>query len=340
MRIIVIGGTGFIGRHVVRHLVDLGHDVAVFHRGGREPDLPIHVRHLHGNRERFAAYLREFRQFAPDVVLLMALPQGNDHTAKDFVTSFKGIARRSVVTTSRDVYRAFNRLHRLELGPPDPVPLTEQSPLREKLYPYRTLVKDPAWHDYDDILVEHVVLGAPDIPATVLRLPVVYGPEDQHFHRTFPYLRRMDDGRPAILLDTERAQHRDSRVYVEDAAWAVALAATDERAKGRIYNVAPTRTLTEIEWVKSIARAAAWQGQVVVLPRERLPKHLVRDLDFRHDLALSSERIRDELGYSERIPFEIGLQKTLEWQRANLPNNHPSLFDYEAEDAALKAIGI
>lgn len=212
--------------------------------------------------------------------------------------------------------------------------------MRKKLFPYRTLVKDPAWHDYDDIAVERVVMSQPDLPATVLRLPVVYGPEDYYFHRVFPYLRRMDDGRPAILLDTERASHRDSRVYVEDAAWAIALAATDERAKGRIYNIAPTRTLTEVEWVEAIARAAAWHGKVVRLPRERLPKHLIRDLDYRHDLSLSSERIRNELAYSERIPFEIGLQKTVEWQRANPPAVQPDVFDYEAEDAVLQAIGI
>lgn len=340
MRVIVIGGTGFIGRHVVRYLVEIGHDVAVFHRGGREPDLPIQVRHLHGDRERFAAHLPEFRQFAPDVVILMVLPQGNDRTAEDFVTMFRGIAQRSVVTTSRDVYRAFNRLYRLEPGPPDPVPLTEKSPLRETLYPYRTLVKDPAWHDYDDIPVERVVMSEPDLPATVLRIPVVYGPEDHYFHRTFPYLKRMDDGRPAILLDAERASWRDSRVYVEDVAWAIALAAMNERAKGRIYNVAPPRTLTEAEWIEAIGRAAGWRGKIVPVPRDRLPKYLVRDLDFHNDLALSSERIRIELGYSEQVPFEIGMRKTVEWQRAHPSEVQPGLFDYEAEDAALKAMGI
>ena len=316
----------------------MGHDVAVFHRGGREPDLPGQVRHLHGDRENLAAHLPELRQFAPHVVILMVLPQGNDRTAREFVTAFTGIAQRSVVTTSRDVYRAFNRLHKVEAGPPESGPLTEDSPLREKLYPYRTRVKDPAWRDYDDIPVEHAVMSEPALPATVLRVPVVYGPEDRYFHRTFPYLKRMDDRRPHILLDADQVNFRDSRVCVEDAAWAIALAATHERAMGRIYNVAPRRTLSEAEWIDTIGRVAGWHGKIVPVPRERLPHHLVRDLDFRHDLVLSGERIRYELGYSEQIPFEIGIQKTVEWQRANPPDVLPEMFDYAAEDAVVKGM--
>lgn len=335
MRVLVLGGTGFIGRHVVGHLVKMGHDVAVFHRGGGEADLPAQVRHLHGDRENLAAHLPEFRQCAAHVVILMVLPQGNDRTARAFMATFTGIAQRSVVTTSRDVYRAFNRLHRLEVGPPDHGPLTEGSPLREKLYPYRTRVKDAAWHDYDDILVERAVMSESAFPATVLRLPVIYGPEDRYFHRTFPYLKRMDDRRPLILLDADQVDFRDSRVYVEDAAWAIALAATHERARGRIYNVAPLRTLSEAEWIESIGGVAGWQGEIVPLPRGKLPLHLVRDLDFRHDLVLSGERIRNELGYSEQVPIERGLQRTVTWQRANPPDVPPGMFDYAAEDAVL-----
>ena len=40
MRVLVIGGTGFIGPYVVRRLVAQGHDVAVFHRGRTQADLP------------------------------------------------------------------------------------------------------------------------------------------------------------------------------------------------------------------------------------------------------------------------------------------------------------
>jgi nucleoside-diphosphate-sugar epimerase len=339
VRILVVGGTGFIGKHVTRYLGTMGHDVGVFHRGSREGGLPEGIVHIHGTYPDYRSHDRAFREFAPDVVVQMVLPQGNDRTAGEFTKAFRGIAGRSVVTSSRDVYRAFSRLHRLEQGPPDPTPLVEASPLRERLFPYREISDDPAWHDYDDILVERTVMAEPSLPGTILRIPVVYGPGDSNFHRTFPYLRRMDDGRPFILVDAQRSNWRDSRVYVEDVAWAIALAASDERAGGRIYNLAPSRTLTEQEWIEDIARVVGWAGEIATIPREKLPKHLARDLDFRNDLDLSSRRIRTELGYSEQVPFELGLRRTIEWQRGNEPGAGFRPFDYDAEDASYKASG-
>src|SRR5207245_5809173 len=125
--------------------------------------------------------------------------------ARSLGQTFTGIARRVVVASSVDVYRAYDVLRAKEPGPPDPVPLTEDSPLRGQIYPYRgeTLREpdDPArWlDDYDKILVERVVLGEPRLPGTVLRLPMVYGPGDYQ-HRIFAHPTRMDDRRPAILL--------------------------------------------------------------------------------------------------------------------------------------------
>ncbi|MCH8949376.1 MAG: NAD-dependent epimerase/dehydratase family protein, partial [Chloroflexi bacterium] len=71
MRVLVIGGTRFIGPRVVHRLCDMGHDVAVFHRGVTEADLPPRVQHLHGDRRELAAHAAAFRTFAPDVVLDM-----------------------------------------------------------------------------------------------------------------------------------------------------------------------------------------------------------------------------------------------------------------------------
>lgn len=78
--------------------------------------------------------------------------------------------------------------------------LVESSPLRERLYPYRGVsIPRPYginWDEYDKILVERVVLGNSDLPVTVLRLPMVFGPgaRDAAQRRFFPYLKRMDDG--------------------------------------------------------------------------------------------------------------------------------------------------
>src|SRR2546429_5130031 len=136
----------------------------------------------------------------------------------------------------------------LEMATPGPFPLTKTPPIGEKFFHKESRAADPRWPNSDDLLVERAVMNEPQFQATVIRLPVIYGPQDEYFHRTFPYLKRMDDGRRAILLDEAHADWRGSRVYVEDAAWALLLAAPDDPAAGHIYNVAPTPTLTEAEW--------------------------------------------------------------------------------------------
>ncbi|MFO7623757.1 MAG: hypothetical protein R6V73_05350 [Anaerolineales bacterium] len=46
------------------------------------------------------------------------------------ICSLRGIARRVVVISSLDVYRAYNRLLRIESGPPDPTPLARGAAAR------------------------------------------------------------------------------------------------------------------------------------------------------------------------------------------------------------------
>jgi len=89
MQVLIIGGTNFIGPHVVRYLLTMAHQVSVFHR------------------------------------------------------SNKGITQRLVVISSIDVYRAYGVLRRIESGPVESVPLTEDSPRRRQLYPFQHLSQRP-----------------------------------------------------------------------------------------------------------------------------------------------------------------------------------------------------
>lgn len=350
MKILVLGGTGFVGPHVVRGLVEAGHEVTLFNRGRSQAVPAADIARIHGDRAHLSVFAGAFRRLAPEVVLDMRPFTEGD--AREVKTAFRGIARRVVAVSSMDVYRAYGRLRGSEPGPPDPVPLTEDAPLRARLFPYRGTYRGTAppppraeddpdrWldHHYDKIPVERVVLGDPDLPGTVLRLPMVYGPRDEQ-HRLFPYLKRMDDRRPAIVLGETQARFRGSRGYVENVGAAIALAVADDRAAGRVYNVGDADPPTEANWARAIGRGAGWDGQLVVVPDDRLADHLRPKGNLEQHLVADTTRLRQELGYAEPVSEAEGFRRAVEWERANPPDEIDAAgFDYAAEDAVLAAL--
>jgi nucleoside-diphosphate-sugar epimerase len=135
MKVIIVGGTSFIGPPLVRRLVALGHHVAVFHRGKTQAPLPSSVEQILGDRIALGTHTDQFRRFGPDVVVdMIALTEAD---ARGLVAAFRGLAQRSVVISSADVYRAYGRFIKLEPGLVEPTPLVEDAPLRQALFPYR-----------------------------------------------------------------------------------------------------------------------------------------------------------------------------------------------------------
>jgi NAD dependent epimerase/dehydratase family enzyme len=96
MRVLIIGGTGFIGPWVVRHLVQQGHTVAVFHRGQTAADLPATLSHIYGERQNLSAFAGEFQRFGPDVAVDM-FPY-TEEEARLVMETFRGIAQRMLPT--------------------------------------------------------------------------------------------------------------------------------------------------------------------------------------------------------------------------------------------------
>jgi nucleoside-diphosphate-sugar epimerase len=337
MRVVVIGGTNFIGPYVVATLHRLGHEITVYHRGQHEPELPRSVRHIHSPLAGIPVldFPSEISAPAPDVVLHM-FPVGADD-ARAAMARFAGVARRMVALSSGDVYRAYGRLLGTEPGPAEPVPLDENAPLRETLYPYRHTAAGPAdWtFHYEKILAERAVMGHPSLQGTVLRLPAVYGPGDP-YRRLRPYIKRMNDRRPAILLESAQARWRWTHGYVENVAQAIALAVVDDRGAGRIYNVGEAETPTVADRVRRIGGLARWEGEIVSIESGRLPPHLRAPYEPRQDLVVDTSRLRDELGFTEVHSMDEGLRRTIEWEYANSPTTgDPGFAEYAAEDATM-----
>jgi len=335
MKILVIGGSGFIGPPLVRQLNSQGHQLTVLHRGHARPDLPDGVQRIHGDRNRLPELRDTIARLSPEVVVDLVLSSGGQ--AQQLMDTLRGIAGRVVALSSIDVYRAFAIVNGIDTGPLQPVPLTEDSELRTvpPYPPERTkMLHDVfSWVDekYDKIPVEKAVMSLPDLPGTVLRLPMVYGPCDP-LHRFFAYLKRMDDGRPRIVFSKDYAAWRTPRGYVENVAAAIALAATSERAAGRTYIIAEQPAYSELEWAKKMAEQAGWRGEFVVLPRDQAPEHLRFPGNAAQHGDASSARIRQELGFRDPVALEEAIRRTIAWERANPPAQIPDLH-YEAEDA-------
>jgi nucleoside-diphosphate-sugar epimerase len=183
------------------------------------------------------------------------------------------------------VYRVYGVFTGIENGPVEEGSLTESSPLRSVLYPYRKQAQSPNdWvFSYDKILVERVVLADPTLASVALRLPKVYGP-----------------GENADLATVYSFRHRPlwrwTHGYVENVAHAIVLAALHPSAAG-IYNVGE-------EYTPTIAERLI-----------RLPASSVREAsmaaNFDQDIVYDTTRIRVELGYSEPVDYEEGVRRTL-----------------------------
>jgi nucleoside-diphosphate-sugar epimerase len=337
MRILLIGGNGFIGRLAVAALKQQGHALAVFHRG--TTSVPSGVAEIRGDRNQLKSSTQELKRFAPDVVIDLVISSGPQ--AEELMNTFRGATQRVVMLSSMDVYRAVGIFHGTEDGPLQEVPLTEQSELRRCLHPYpaeglQFLQKIFAWvtDDYDKIPAERVVMNDGELPGTVVRLPMVYGPGDP-LRRFYPVVKRISDGRRHIIFPETLAAWRSPRGYVENLAAAIALVASDARATGRIYNVCEELSFSELEWARKIASEMGWEGEFVVLPVERTPRHLLKPGNAAQHWTASSARIRHELGYQEPIAIEEAIRRTIRWEQDNPPDAaFLAQFDYAAEDTA------
>jgi nucleoside-diphosphate-sugar epimerase len=283
----MIGGTKFIGPHVARQFVDQGHEVLLYHRGQTEADLPKSIRHI---RSPLAAM--PVLRFPDELLaesfdtIVHTIPMG-EADSRAVMEAFRGRASRVVALSSGDVYRAYGRLTHAEPGPIEAGLLHEDSPLRSVLYPYRKQAKSAAdWvYDYEKILVEREILGNPDLPGVILRLPKVYGPGNNADLATVYGFRH-------------QPQWRWTHGYVENVAAAIVLAAGHPAASGRIYNVGEASTPTVGE-------------RLACLPPSSIPADESTQFDLAQDIAYDTSTIRAELGYAEHVSYEEGLRRTL-----------------------------
>ncbi|MDC9823525.1 NAD-dependent epimerase/dehydratase family protein [Devosia sp. ZB163] len=318
MTIAIISGTGFLGTATARRLRERGADVLVVARGKSPVALPDGVKFEKADRmdsARIAELLKANGVTA--VIDIFALSLKN---SEPVIEAAAKAGARYILVSSTDVYSNYGGLLKKEAPPVRPDPATEDSPLRALRYPYRGNprrpqgVEDDLFENYDKIPIEEYALahGAPE--ATVMRLPMIFGPDDKQ-HRFGWAIKGAKKGEP-FRLDRRGAGWLNSYAYIDDVAEALTLAALSPEAAGRVYNVAQPFVRTQADWARTILTLMGLDSEIVLVdPADNgVLADRADSSDLAYPLTLDSQRIRAELGYSEIVPEEQALRRTIEWE--------------------------
>jgi len=331
MNVLVIGGTRFVGRAIVEELLQRGHTVAIYHRGRHEVEFSRPVTHVHGDRRDYTLFRADLARLSPEAVVDVIPMNAEDSQA--VVEALRGRISRSVHISSGDVY-----------APDQPIPIPEDAPIHSA-----EVVELPLGDQvvpYSKVAVEEAIREAQTaggFPATIIRLPAVYGPGDPLAREWF-FVKRVLDGRQRIALP-DGGLGLFHRGYVGDVARAVVLALESSQAVGKIYNVGHERVLTVRGIAELVARVMDHEWEIVSVPADQVP--LTNPYATPYHLVYDLSRIRAELGYQESVSLEEGMRRTVAWLMANPPTaetwglarylSHDA-FDYAAEDVAIAAV--
>jgi UDP-glucose 4-epimerase len=305
--VLVTGGAGFIGSHVVDALVETGHAVRVLDdlfTGSSDnvnPAAELTVASVSDEDPVRAAvdscetvfHIAAHRAVERSVHNPLATDLANVHgTLTVLAAAHEAGVRRVVSASSSSVY-----------GGSDTVPTPETEPLAPRS-PYA--VSKMAGEHYCRVYTE--LFG---LETVALRYFNVYGPRqrpDSPYAAVIPlFIDALREGEPPVVHGDGR-QSRDF-TFIADTVRATlaAAAAPAERCAGRAYNVAPGETHDLIELLAILGRLLDVQPK----PEYTAP----RAGDVRRTMADPSAARRD-LGFSCEVGFEEGLRRTVEWFEA------------------------
>ena len=297
MRVLVTGGSGFIGSHVVDKLRARGHDPVIY-------DLRPSPWHEQGSvdtvlgsitdREALERALHSCDAVAhlaavADVNDVHASPEDAERVNARGTVAVLEAARRAGV--KRIVYASTIWVY----SDCEPEDVDEETllPLPSHLYTSTKLAGELYCKAYQELY---------GIDYTILRFGIPYGPRAREAAVIPAFVNKALKGEP-LTLAGDGSQSRKF-VYVEDLADGVALGLEDI-AVNRVYNLASDETVT----IKQIAETIKERmGEVEIVHTPARPG------DFGGKIV-SSERAARELGWTAATPFSDGVNNYIDWRR-------------------------
>jgi nucleoside-diphosphate-sugar epimerase len=323
MQIMVTGGTGFVGAHLVRRLLSRGHQVTSLDRNPGLFDDEL--------QSKGATLLRGSVTEAEDVRRAMVGCELVYHLASPFGDIMQPDAAYwdVEVNGTRNVLEAAGRhgvrrvvhcstqgVHGIITHPPG----DENSPMAPRDYYCYSKVQG------EKICAEFMAKG---MDIVIVRPTSVYGPGD--IRGWLNLYRMVAKGWFLMIGDGNTLNHP---VYVDNLVDLFELTATNPAAKGRVYLGGDEEAVTLTNLVQGVAAAigtdvrilrfpwyrVAWFGATTIEVASKLvgvrPSVFRRRLSwFKTNRSFRIDRAKQELGYQPRVRLGEGLARTAEWYR-------------------------
>ncbi len=326
MNVLVIGGTLFIGRHLVSELLKAGHDVTVLHRKPKH-DLGRRVGNIVADRND-AQGLRSAlagKQF--DAVYDNVYDWERGTTAGQVEMTVRACGdnlQRYIFMSSVAAYGDGLNHHEGDALAPD-----------DHLDPH---VRNKAMSERALFRLHH----RNGLPLVTLRPPFLYGPGNPYYREAF-FWDRLRSGRSIVLPGDGRRLLQF--VYVKDLVWACLKVLEEPAAVGHAFNIANSRPLSQVEAVEAFAAAAAKPVRFVRIPREAILRMGGHPMGPRlyFGVYLDVPPITMITAKAQRVlkfkptDFATGLKETYRWYLRHNPFPEQ---DYEFEDRLMSRVGV
>lgn len=306
MRVLVVGGTRFIGRHTVQELLRRGHEVTLFHRGKTPNPFGGQVDDRLGDRLDAGSVERALKGQRFDAVIDIAYAWDSRTGAREV-----GLIANALESVHNYVY-----LSSVSVYKEIPTPFTEDGP------------RDPTLGAYseDKIGAEDYLFDAHRagrFEVSVIRPPFVYGPWN-NIPREGWFWDRILAGRPVIVPDGGKTVFHWAAA--KDVAWALAECVDRPPANGQAFNIADAEPQSHADFIDRLAQVAGRPVEMVFVPRERLhalggsamgsSMYFGATLDAEVDFRVSIDKARRLLGFTPTDPMN-GLAETFAWYLEN-----------------------
>lgn len=330
---LVIGGTGPTGPLVVEGLLDRSFEVTILHGGQHEAEFSAGVRHIHED-PHFAEPLT--RGIAGETFDLVIAQYGRLRVCADVLAG--RTARLIAIGGATGIAAPPGDPRWGRAGRPASVPDDSEILVADEGPDGRNKIGRRMVQAMEAVFDHH---AAGDYSATYIAYPVNYGPRTPGPY-DWTVIRRALDGRRRIVV-ADAGQKMESRVFTHNAAAAVLLCVDmPDAAAGRRYSVTDGYGFTMRQRIEFVGLCLGVEFEIIDMPYDLAwPCYPFYRHSPDHRLTTSA-RIRAELGYTDAVPADEAMERSIRWLVENPPDPGGELeqqvgdpFDYLAEDALI-----